>query len=194
MVTEQLVHEVCDEINARGERATYDRVRDAIKARGETGGSYSDLKDFIQSWRPSPRSGSSAAAGQAPEQLHQRSQNWVNDIWRLANTEAERRANERLAQITEDLQKAEDGLVELAAIADQAVAARENDRSELAASLQATAKLEIALHAAMTEIKVLRSLIRLQTKPTARKKPERRRVAKKPESKTSPQAAADVSG
>lgn len=118
VATEAAVHQALDEIDRRGEKATQRRVIEMLG-----GGSFSTVTRHIQTWRPKDRP--IANLGPLPETVSIQAAQMVDHLWALSAVAAEKRANERLAELDAKLRRSEADREELASLLDEVIAERD---------------------------------------------------------------------
>ncbi len=118
VATESAVHRALDEIDQRGEKATQRRVIELLG-----GGSFTSVTKHIQTWRPKDRP--IANLGPVPETVAAQVGQLIDHLWALSAVEAERRANERTAEIDVKLRRSEADRLELAGLLDEVIAERD---------------------------------------------------------------------
>ena len=118
IATEAAVHRALDELDRQGEKPTQRRVIELLG-----GGSFSTVTRHCQTWRPKERP--VANLGPVPETVGDQASQMVDHLWALSAVEAEKRANERVAEIAIRLQRSEADREELAGLLDQVIAERD---------------------------------------------------------------------
>lgn len=118
IATEAAVHRALDEIDQRGEKPTQRRVIELLG-----GGSFSTVTRHCQTWRPKDRP--AANLGPVPETVAVQAGQLIDHLWTLSGVEAEKRANDRVAEIETRLQRSETDREELAVLLDQVTSERD---------------------------------------------------------------------
>jgi hypothetical protein len=118
IATEAAVHRALDDIDQRGEKATQRRVIELLG-----GGSFSSVTKHIQTWRPKDRPPTNL--GPVPEQVSIQVSQMVEHLWALSAVAAEKRANERAAELDAKLRRSEADREELATLLDEVIAERD---------------------------------------------------------------------
>ena len=151
MITEPLIHETADRLQAEGKKPTLAAIRAALG-----GGSFTTISEAMKTWRAAQRVDHALAEVEIPAEVRERLESATAAIWQSATSEAEQRLTAERHSMAEAQAAAQAEIGEAGELIETLEKEAEELRQQLAAQAERLAETQTAQAEGRAQLSAIR--------------------------------------